>query len=96
MQEFLRCWGFGKELDFCSSGGKWDGEIMIDRPGRDGPGFIKGVIPTINTKTSNLVGGDGGVIQFGATMKRLIHNQNTCLVGSRVIPGCSTGSNRDI
>ena len=56
--ELLGGWGFGKKLDFGSSGSEWDGEVMIDRPDGDGPGFVKGVVPMINAKASNLTGVD--------------------------------------
>ena len=47
----------------------------------------------INAKTSDLIGVDWRVVQFGAMMESLVHDQNVCLVGSRVIPGCSSRHN---
>ena len=69
---------------------------MLNRPNGDGPGFVKRVVAAIDTKTPHLVGVDQGVIQFCATTEGFIHNQNVCLVGDRVIPGCLAGNNRNI
>ena len=93
MWEFLCCGCPGKKLDFCSGSVEWDGEIMFNRPDRDGPGFVKGIVPMMNAKTLHLIGVDWRVIQFGAMMKCLVHNQNACLVCDRVIPSSRTGSN---
>ena len=59
---------------------------MVERPNGDGSGCVKRIIPMINTKTPDLVGVDEGVIQFRATVKGFIHDQNVCLPSSRIIP----------
>ena len=96
MQKFLRCWCLGKELDLGSDGRKWNDWARINWSNGNGPRRVKRVIPSISAKALNLIGVDQRVIQVGAMMKSLIHNQNVCLVGGRVIPGCSSGNNRDV
>ena len=46
-----------------------------------------------DAKTSDLIGVDWGVIQLDAMTEGFIDNQNACLVGGRVIPGCCSGHN---
>ena len=95
MWELVGGWCPGKELDLCPGSGEWDDQIMItlDGPDKDGPEFVKGIVPTINTKALGLVGVHQRVIQFGATMKCFICNQNACLSSSWVIPGSGPGHN---
>ena len=62
MQKFFGCGCPGNKLDLGSNCGEWNGEIMLDRPNGDGLGFIKRIVPAIDTKTPHLVGVDWGVI----------------------------------
>ena len=98
MQELLGRWCSGQELNFGSSSGEWDHEMEVipDGPCGDGLGFIKRIVPVTDTKTLNLIGVDQRVIQFCATMEGFVHNKGVCVVGDGVIPGCSSGNNRNI
>ena len=95
VEKFFGGWRPGQKLDFGSNCGKWNDQAMVKRPDGDGPGIIKRIIPTIDTKIPNLVGVEKGVIQFCAMTEGFIHNQNVCLVGGRVIPGCGSRHNRN-
>ena len=62
MEEFFLGWRPGQELHFGSHRGKLDGHTTVQRADGDGPGFIKRIIPVINSKAPDLIGIEQGVI----------------------------------